>query len=281
LRIAASSLPARQADDSAGASSRARRARSTFRISRHLERRQEIAHPGALDLRATPPQHRQGVACDDGQFHGHGAAEPVHQQRHAGPGRQLEIGEDRSMQTLNHGIGRQQGRAFDALLAMDAETELDFRRAKIEAGTADGRHRAGAQRHAHGAEIDGGGAGECRHLGETLARGRGRAGHLVDKQRTRNAAPAIARHGVAQRHIVGHDDDLDRNAIRACQLGGEAEIQPVAGIVLDHQHRAGRAGGGTDAGQHGVDAGRGEDIPRDRRREQPRADIACMGSFMP
>jgi hypothetical protein len=103
----------------------------------------------------------------------------------------------------------------------------------------------------------------------------------VDQYRTCDAAPAVARYGVAQRHIVGHGDDLDRNAVRAGQLGGEAEIQPVAGIVLDHQHRAGRAGGGADAGQHGVDAGRGKDIARDRRREQPRADIACMGRFMP
>jgi hypothetical protein len=195
------------------------------------------------------------VACDDGQFHARRAAKPVHQQRHAAAACQFEIGEDRSQQSLDHGIGGQQGRPFDALLAMDAETELDLCRAKVEAGTANGRDRAGAQRHAHGAEIAGGRAGERCHLGKTLACGRSRARHLVDQHRPRNAAAAVARHGVAQRHVVGHDNELDRNALGACQLGSEAEIQPVASIVLDHQRRAGRAGGGADAGQHGVNAG--------------------------
>jgi hypothetical protein len=106
------------------------------------------------------------VARDDGQFHGRRAAEPIHQQRHARAVRQLEIGEDRPEQALDYGIGRQQRRAFDALLTMDSETELDFRRAEVEARTADGGHRAGAQRDAHGTEIAGGGAGKSGHLGE-------------------------------------------------------------------------------------------------------------------
>jgi hypothetical protein len=40
------------------------------RASRHLERRQEIAHPGTLDPQTSRPHPRKGVAGDDGQFHG-------------------------------------------------------------------------------------------------------------------------------------------------------------------------------------------------------------------
>jgi hypothetical protein len=102
----------------------------------------------------------------------------------------------------------------------------------------------------------------------------------VDQHRAGDAAATVARHGVAQCHVVGHDDDLDRNALGTRQLGGKTEIQAIAGIVLDHQHRAGQAGGSADAGQHGVDAGRSKDVAGDRRREQAGADIACMRRFV-
>ena len=254
LRAGAMRLPARQADASAGASRNARRALSTFRI--------ESEHPGIsravkdspIQPRATRspcPRRSTSRAWRATMASSIAVVPPSPFTRSAtlAPSRQLEIGEDRLKQTLDHCIGRQQFRAFDTLFAMDAQTELDFRRTEVEAGTADGGHRAGAQRHAHGAEIGGGGAGESGHLGEAEACSRGGTGNLVDQHRASDAAAAVTRHSAAERHIVGHHDDLDGNPLGAHQFGGKTEVQAVAGIVLDHQHRPGRTGGGADAGQ--------------------------------
>ena len=57
-------------------------------------------------------------------------------------------------------------------------------------------------------------------------------------------------------------------------LGGEAEVQPVAGVVLDDEQAPGRAGDGEDAGEDGVDRGAGEDVAADRGGQHALADEA-------
>ena len=128
------------------------------------------------------------------------------------------------------------------------------------------RHRAGAQCHAHRAKRRRRAARDPGDVGERPAALGRRSGKLVHEHRAGNAAPAVARHQVAQRHVVGYDHHLDGDALLAGEFGGEAEVQPVAGVVLDDEHCAGLAADSEDRGKHRIGAGRGEDIAGDGRR---------------
>ena len=99
------------------------------------------------------------------------------------------------------------------------------------------------------------------------------AGDLVDEER---AGDAAGLRQVGQRDVVVDDDHRDLEAEGAGPLGGEAEVQPVAGVVLDDQQAPGRAGDGEDAGEHRVDRGRGEDVAADRGGQHAAADEAGM-----
>ena len=86
--------------------------------------------------------------------------------------------------------------------------------------------------------------------------------------------PAFARRVPAQRHVVGDDGDLHRDALGASQLGGQAEVQPVAGVVLDDQQGPAGPGRGADGRQHRIGGRRGEYLAADRRAQHAVADIA-------
>lgn len=165
---------------------------------------------------------------------------------------------------------------LDAGFAMDAKAELGlvFAHAGLEGLAGD---RAGRERDAERADIargGPGGGGDGREIGARLAE---MPGDLVHEERARD--PARLRQ-VGQRDIVGDDRHLDLEALGAGPLGREAEIQPVAGIVLDDEQAAGRAGGGADAGEHRLDAGRGEDLARDRGGQHAGPDEAGMARLM-
>ena len=85
---------------------------------------------------------------------------------------------------------------------------------------------------------------------------------------------------VGERDVVVDDDDADGEAEGAGALGGEAEVQPVAGVVLDDQQAAGGTGDGEDAGEDGVDRRAGEDVAADRRRQHALADEAGVGRLV-
>ena len=86
---------------------------------------------------------------------------------------------------------------------------------------------------------------------------------------------------VGQGDVVGDDHHLDRDALGPGHLGGQAEVEAVAGVVLDDQQAARRAGDGADGGQDGVGGGRGEDVAGDRGREHAAADVAGVGRLVP
>ena len=91
-------------------------------------------------------------------------------------------------------------------------------------------HGAGVERHADGAGAGDdalGGGGDGVEVGAVLGQ---RAGDLVDEER---AGDAAGLRQVGQRDVVVDDDHRDLEAEGARPLGGEAEVQPVAGVVLD------------------------------------------------
>ena len=124
---------------------------------------------------------------------------------------------------------------------------------------------AAAQRHAHRAEL----RGRARAASATAAavRPRRRRRDLVHQY---GAGDARRRsRGVCRRSdVVGDDGDLHRDALGASQLGSQAEVQPVAGVVLDDQQGPVGPGRGADGRQHRIGGRRGE-----YRRRPPRS--AC------
>ena len=162
--------------------------------------------------------------------------------------------------------------ALDAGLAVDAEAELGLVGADPRLGRLAG-DRAGGERHPERADVGGGGARGGGDLRERRA-GLGEVpGDLVDEERAGDAARLGE---VGKRDVVGDDHHLDLEPLGAGALGGEPEVQPVAGVVLDDQQAAGRAGDGADAGEDGGDRGRGEDLAGDGGGQQAGADEAGM-----
>ena len=115
------------------------------------------------------------------------------------------------------------------------------------------------------------GGGDLR---QRQPQGRGRARDLVHQHGAGDAPPTFARRVPAQRHVVGDDGDLHRDALGAGQLGGQAEVQPVAGVVLDDQQGPVGPGRGADGRQHRIGGRRGEYLAADRRAQHAGADIA-------
>ncbi len=163
---------------------------------------------------------------------------------------------------------------------MDAEPPFDLALAEREAGRAGRRHRAGRQRDAHRAERGRGFAGVPRDLGERQAGRRRRAGDAMHEHRAGQAAPAGMFATRGERDVVGDDHRLDVDPFRARDLGGEPEIEPVAGVVLDDQQHAGRAAHGADRVEHRVDRRRREHFARHRRAQHAAADITGMRGFV-
>jgi hypothetical protein len=159
-------------------------------------------------------------------------------------------------------IGGQELAALHTRFAVDTEPEFDFVVAKLESRMAYCGKSAGAQCHAHGAEIVSRFAGPPGDLGQWQAGGRCGSGDLMDQYRTGDPASAALLYCMAQPHVIRHDHDLDGDTFAASHLGGEAEVKPIAGVVLDDQDRTGRAGDSSKTGEDGIGTRRGEHIAR-------------------
>ncbi len=98
---------------------------------------------------------------------------------------------------------------------------------------------------------------------------------------TGDAACAVGGNAIEQRHVIGNDDDFGRDALGMGDLGCEAEIQTIAGVILDDENCTGWPCGGPDAGENCVDTRRGENISDDRSAQNARSDEPAMRWFMP
>ena len=107
---------------------------------------------------------------------------------------------------------------------------------------------------------------------EGVARGRGSARALVHEEGAREAAASGDAEGRRERAIVGDDDHLDVESLELGAFGGEAEVEPVAGVVLDDEEASGRAGDVADGGEHRGDGGGREHVAAHRRVEHPVPD---------
>ena len=94
------------------------------------------------------------------------------------------------------------------------------------------------------------------------------------------AGDAAGLRQIGQGDVVVDDHHADIEPEGAGALGREAEVQPVARVVLDDQQAAQRTGDCKDCCQDRIDARRGEDITTDGRRQHAMPDEAGMGRFM-
>ena len=103
------------------------------------------------------------------------------------------------------------------------------------------------------------------------------AGDLVDKQRARHAARLQhARNG----DVIGHHHHFNFPAKRPGFFRRKAEVQPVAGIVLDDEQTAALAGDRENARQYGVDTRRRKNFAAHRRGEHAAPHEPRMGRLM-
>ncbi|GMB80062.1 hypothetical protein NN6n1_08440 [Shinella zoogloeoides] len=217
-----------------------------------------------------------------------GSEKVMRQHRHFEDGGAAEIVDQRHMRPLAHRGGKalrhdRDGAAragkidlLHARLAMDAEAEL-----RLGLGNARlarrARHPAGAERQADGARRRRDPPCRRRNAFEIGPAFSQCPGDLVDEERAGDAARLRQ---VRQGDVVVDDDHGDVEPLRPRPLGGEAEVQAVAGIVFDDQQAAGRSRHGKDAGQHRIDARRGKDIAADRGRQHAAPDEARMGRLV-
>ncbi len=250
------------------------------RLARGIERHQrqrEAVHvqrghvgPGAEQQ---PDPRREIRAQHRSRHHAHlerrHRAEVVEDQRVVGT-----AGRQRRRQTRGHrGHQRRdtgERNLLDPRLAVDAEAELGLVVPHPRLGLLPG-DGAGRERQPERADVSRGLTGGGGDLGERGALLGEMAGDLVHEERTGDA-PRLRQ--VGKGDVVGDDDHLDREPFGPGALGGEAEVQPVAGVVLHDQKTARRSGRGTDRGEHGRDRGRGEDLARDGSGQHALADEA-------
>ena len=248
------------------------RQREAVHVERRHQRRRADHQLDPLRQRRTPEGVEQQAHLDRGH-----RTEIVHQQCQPGtPVRQRLLQPPGRMAHQRVGVGHRQ--RLGARLAVDAETELDLVRPQprgvvvAAAIGIDVRQR----------EADRGGVGGDRarghgDLGERAPLLRHQPGDPVHEQRA--GQPAWMRLP-GQRDVVTDDDGLHGQAETARPLRRQPEIEPVAGVVLDHQQAAGGTGDRQDRRQHGIDRRRGEDVAAHRRTQHAQPDEACVGRFM-
>ncbi len=100
---------------------------------------------------------------------------------------------------------------------------------------------------------------------------------LVHEERAGDAARLRQ---IRQRDVVIDDNHLNLDAEGAGALGGEAEIQTVAGVVLDDEKAARFARDSQDTGKNSIHRRRGEHLAADGCRQHALADEARMGRLV-
>src|SRR6202012_1688645 len=124
-------------------------------------------------------------------------------------------------------------------------------------------------------------AGDRGHVGQRCAFLGQRARDLLHEQ----GGPDLAPSGRGQRVldvqvVVDHDlDDLD--ALVVGELGGQLEVEDVAGVVLHDVQDAGAAVHRLGGGQHLVGHRGGEHLPRGGRVQHAVADEAAVQRLVP
>ena len=149
-------------------------------------------------------------------------------------------------------------------ISLSASVKPDF--------SAPGRGAA-AQRHAHRAELRGRLARGGGDLRQRQPQGRGRARDLVHQHGAGDAPPTFARRVPAQRHVVGDDGDLHRDASARASSAARPKFNRSP-VVLDDQQGPVGPGRGADGRQHRIGGRRGEYLAADRRAQHAGADIA-------
>ena len=157
---------------------------------------------------------------------------------------------------------------------MDAQAELDLVGRKLETRPARRRHRARRERDAHRADRSRRVRRRRPDLGQRAAGCGHRAGDLVHQHRAGQTAPTGMVSLCGERDVVGHHHHLDRPTLGAGDLGGQAEVEPVTGVVLDDQQHAAGPSHRVDRGEHGIGRRRAEDIAHHRRSQHARPDVA-------
>src|SRR5699024_3041337 len=206
---------------------------------------------------------------------GVGAAQAVDDRQHLFAAAQVELGAQGVDQQLDQPVGVGEGYALGGALPVDADAELDLVVPEGELGLVVARMGAGRQRQAHGAGAGGGAAADVGDLFQARPGLGGGPAQLLDDHGGGGAAAAgpglvtgVGGQIVVDQHHLGGD------LVVAADLAGDAEVQHVAGVVLDDLDHAAPGVGGLGGLQHLQRGGAGEHGTGDRDIEAARPDEA-------
>jgi len=203
-----------------------------------------------------------------------GAAQVV-QQRHVRPR------SHRRAQTLDDQTHRMCRAAEIDLLhpRLTVDAKAQFRLARADPGLSRRTgNRAGVKRHPDRDRPPDHPLCRFGHLREVRPAFGQRPRDLVDKERARHT-PGLRQ--MRQGHVIIDDHHRHLQPEGPRPFRGKAEVQPVAGVVLDDQQAARLAGHREDAREHRIHRGRGKDVAADGRRQHARPDKARMCRLVP
>ena len=211
-----------------------------------------------------------------------GGAEPVDEDGRAAVGGRGALGEHRLDQLRGQRRGGHPVVGGDAGLAVDAEAEVHLTGLDVEERLVGARHRAAVEGHAEGVRRRVGLGHHALDLVEVEPGLGGRAGDLVDGERAGDPAPLVLLVERGGGDVVGDVDDPGVDALGAEPVGGDLEVEPVAGVVAEAHDDAGATvggpadpvdllgrRGGEEVAEHGTVGEPGADRRRCRRGSGP------------
>jgi hypothetical protein len=103
---------------------------------------------------------------------------------------------------------------------------------------------------------------------------------LVNEYSAGQAAGTRLQIRPGQRNVIGNDYRLNRDALRARQLGGEAEIEAITCVILDDEYHTGNAGHLSNGGNNGIWRRRSEHLTCYCGTQHAGTDITAVRRLM-
>src|SRR5690606_19581228 len=235
-----------------------------------VERHDADARPGhvqggdvAADERARDPrpallQAAPRRAVEDVELERGRGPQAVDEEEHVLAGHVTEVAEHGLEEEVGGLVGGGGLDAAPAGLAVDPDADLDLVVLEVEGGPPGRGHRRRGEGDAHGADGARGALGDRDDGVEVVPALGGGTGDLLDDERAADAAPAGRPGRVLDGDVVGDEHAADGEALGLPELGGDLEVEHVAGVVLDDLDDPGAAVGRLHGGEDRLGAGRGE-----------------------
>ena len=200
---------------------------------------------------------------DDEEFSQRGRTKPVHQNRQFFASFHGELSQNPLHYFSRDFIGRFQRPALDSGLPMDAHANLHLLLPQLEDRPAGSRDDARTQRHTHGPRAVNGLLRRRTDFREPRAFFRAGSRRLNHQQVAGDSAPILASFRRSRGDVIVDPDRLDSDVFRFQHLGGNIEVEHVAGVVAVDKQHALTAMGGLSSLEYGRGRRRSKNVAGD------------------